>query len=321
MKCSANVPKNGKALNCIVCGLWCHLKCVVPSMSDETYNYFVQTNEQFGSTGWSCVNCNSGFKKLTGIVSELQKKVSAAESNIDKNAQNIEQHGLKVQVLEGKVESMEKICNNKELIERAVADKSKEWSKELHDREARKGNLLIHNVKEAGPDCTTSRAKREHDNDFIIELCNITETTCCVDTDIKFLARTGEKPKDGKPRPIIVGFRDVSIRDGIINGAYKLKGSSLDYIRVVPDLTKMQRNDEQALYAEAEKRNESLTGEDLNFQWLVVGPKGAKRLQKARKTERTRKRPNSRSPPNPRNRQNPRRHDTVDQEEVQQSAH
>ena len=303
MKCSANVPKNAKALSCTVCGLWCHQKCMVPTMGDEAFGFFVQANEQFGSTGWSCVNCNSAYKKLTGLVTELQKKVTTAEANIDKNKQAIEQQSLKVQLLESKVDVVEKECNNKELIEKAVADKSREWSREMSEREARKSHMIIHNAKEPGPEIATTNAKKDHDRDFVLELCNITETECCVDTDIKLINRTGEKPKDGKPRPILVGFRDAKIRDGILRGAYKLKNSSFDYLRVVPDLTKLQRDEEQALYKECEKRNDNMSGDDRGFQWIVVGTRGAKRLHKVRKTT---KRANSMSPQNPRSSARPR---------------
>ena len=169
----------------------------------------------------------------------------------------------------------------------------------MQDREARKANLIILNAAEPGPTFTTGTARKDHDLDFIRDLCDVTETKCCVDTEIKFINRTGEKPKDNKPRPIIVGFRDIATRDSILNNAYKLKGSTLEYLRVMPDLTKMQRSEEQELYDEVERRNAQLTGDELNFQWLVVGPKGGKRLRKVRKTQMRNKRRNSRSPPGP----------------------
>ena len=269
-------------------------------MADVAYGFFVQANEQFGSTGWSCVNCNSAYKKLTGMVTELQKKVSNAEANIDKNTGNIEQTGLKVQLLESRVDKMDKECNNKELIDKAVAEKSREWSRELQEREARKSHLLIHNAKEPGPEFTTNQAKKEHDRDFIMDLCNVTEVSCGVDVDIKFINRTGAMPADGKPRPIIVGFRDHNIRDNILKGAFRLKGNILDHLCVVPDLTKLQRTEEQTLYDEAELRNRNMSGDDQNLQWIVVGQKGAKRLHKVRKTGTNRqKRAHSRSPQNP----------------------
>ena len=115
-----------------------------------------------------------------------------------------------------------------------------------------------------------------------------------MDTEVKFVNRVGEKPKDGKPRPMIIGFRDISIRDDILKNAFKLKNSTFSHVRVVPDLTKMQRTEEQELFEEAGNRNENMTEPDsLNFEWRVVGQKGAKRLQKVRKL----KRPRPASPP------------------------
>ena len=235
-----------------------------------------------------------GIQKLMGIVTELQKKVTCAEGNIEKNATNIEQQGLRVNLLENKVETLVKENGNKELINAAVAEKSREWSRELQDRESRKGHLIVHNVREPGPECSLPLKRKEFDLDHIMELCNITEVECCVDTEVKFVNRVGEKPKDGKPRPMIIGFRDVSIRDSILKNTFKLKNSSFSHIRIVPDLTKLQRNEEQELTEEATQRNNNMSEpESLNFEWRLVGQKGAKRLQKVKKL----KRPRQTSPP------------------------
>ena len=42
---------------------------------------------------------------------------------------------------------------------------------------------------------------------------------CCIDTEVKFVNRVGEKPKDIKPRPMIIGFRDILIQDDILKNA------------------------------------------------------------------------------------------------------
>ena len=65
--------------------------------------------------------------------------------------------------------------------------------------------------------------------------------------------------------------------------AKNLRESSYKEVGIVPDLTVQQRREEQQLSEEADRRNrEELTTEDQtkNLKWLVVGPRGAKKIIK-----------------------------------------
>ena len=54
-------------------------------------------------------------------------------------------------------------------------------------------------------------------------------------------------------------------------------------VGIVPDLTPRQRKEEQNMSEEVEKKNEEvLSDEDKakNLRWLLVGPRGARRIIK-----------------------------------------
>ena len=101
------------------------------------------------------------------------------------------------------------------------------------------------------------------------------------ESDIKFINRLGER-KDNNIRPIVMGFRVQSIRDLLLNRAYRLKNSpNFSEVRVLPDLTPQQRKEEADLRVEADNRNAELKkAGNLSTEWRVVGGKGAKFLKK-----------------------------------------
>lgn len=84
---------------------------------------------------------------------------------------------------------------------------------------------------------------------------------------------------------MITGFRSAIdwSKSMVLKNTKRLAGGDLDHITICPDLTKLQRKEEDDMAKEAERRNaEELTEEDAskNLIWKVVGRKGQKRLIK-----------------------------------------
>ena len=72
------------------------------------------------------------------------------------------------------------------------------------------------------------------------------------------------------------------------------EGSQWRKVTIVPDLTKLQRKEEDDLCKEADDLNDRLSGEEAkNFMWRVVGRRGERRLVRTNKQreERTEDRP------------------------------
>jgi hypothetical protein len=103
---------------------------------------------------------------------------------------------------------------------------------------------------------------------------------------VKFCRRIGEKGEG--PRPLIAGFYTETDRSKVLRYGKYLSETEFKDVTVGPDLTKVQREEERDLKEEAERKNEELTEDDRskNLQWIVVGPKGEKRLIKAVQRER-----------------------------------
>ena len=95
------------------------------------------------------------------------------------------------------------------------------------------------------------------------------------------MSRLGEK-KDANIRPIVLGFRVQSVRDLLLNRAYRVRNSpNFSEVRVLPDLTTQQCKEEANLWAEADNRNSELKkAGNLGVEWRVIGGKGAKFLKK-----------------------------------------
>lgn len=73
------------------------------------------------------------------------------------------------------------------------------------------------------------------------------------------------------------------VKDRILDVARNLKETDMHEVGIVPDLTIQQRREEQQMVEEVERKNtEELSEEDAakNLKWLVVGPRGAKRIIK-----------------------------------------
>ena len=99
----------------------------------------------------------------------------------------------------------------------------------------------------------------------------------------------------------MIGFYNVDSKLKVLKAAKKLADlPRYEDLRIVPDLTKEQRCEEEELRKEAEKLNSEMNREEsLNFEYRLVGQKGEKRLvrsklqhqpnSKKRKKETTRK--------------------------------
>ena len=92
-----------------------------------------------------------------------------------------------------------------------------------------------------------------------------------------------------------MGLFSEADRSRLLRRAYRLAESAntaFNTVNVGPDLTRRQREKENGIWAEAEKRNEQLTEDDAakNLRWAVVGGRGEKRLIKtaARQNQRGR---------------------------------
>ena len=152
--------------------------------------------------------------------------------------------------------------------------------RELREQESRKNNIVIHNMMESNKG--TAMARKENDIVGIEELASTISVQFNRDR-IKFMKRLGEK-KEGKTRPLLVGFKNFDTKEEFLEQA-KLLDQEEDSWRDVylcPDLTFKQREEDERIRKEAEKLNSEHSEADvLNFEFRLVGRKGQKRMVKA----------------------------------------
>jgi hypothetical protein len=151
----------------------------------------------------------------------------------------------------------------------------------------------MHRVKEMSSERATGTERQEFDKKScakIFEALGLRMT----EKDIKFCRRVGEKGEES--RPLITGFYTEMERSILLRNARYLEDTDYSDVTVGPDLTRKQREEENELRREVERKNEELTEEDKskNLQWALVGGKGEKRLIKTVRKEWTRGRRASR---------------------------
>ena len=136
-------------------------------------------------------------------------------------------------------------------------------------------------MREAREEMRTGEERRKHDTDEcgkILRALHLEEEG--IDS-IKLCRRIGEVGQD--PWPLVVVLRLEETKRKLLEAARDLRGTELQDVGIVPDLTLQQRKEEQQMVEEVERRNEEdLTAEDRakNLQWMLVGPKGAKKIIK-----------------------------------------
>lgn len=116
---------------------------------------------------------------------------------------------------------------------------------------------------------------------YLAELFDVAKVKVNMDRDIKYVRRLGES-RTNNTRPLLVGFYDSNLQQSILRNARNLANTNFSEVSLCPDLTKRQRQEDTEVRKLCDQKNEARTGEDLNFLWKAVGPKGQKRAVRVR---------------------------------------
>jgi len=269
--CKQNVTKQTGGVKCSYCDLWCHAKCGDISPSH------LQTLQELEGSNWTCKHCRGVTKKIKQEINHIQLKQSEMRADIDANITNIQAQEVRIDKVEKKLE---------EVSQGKLIDLSKDAVfEELRERDARKENLVIHQVVEPPEALTRGWERKDHEITQVIRIfaflqCNI------IKEEIKFIYRPGERSESGRPRPIILCLKDPGAREYILANARKLANSEFNSISIIPDLTLQQRKEEEKLRKTTEKRNREMdSAEALNWEWVLIGMRGQRRLIKKKITQ------------------------------------
>ena len=269
--CDKDVGGKTGSVQCNFCDKWVHPVC--GNISKPHLEILIDNP----STTWTCKPCFGVSSKIKKEVQVLALKQEQSRKEIQINKEEIEKVKIRMDIVEKKVEEIDK--------DTIIKLGNEVVFKELRERESRKNNLVIHKVPELQGDSATNRDRRSHDIRKVLELFEFLD--CKVPSEeIKFIYRPGEIINLDRPRPVILRLNDPAARDYILAHTNRLANSNFSHISIVPDLTLQQRSEEEGLRKEAAKLNAELNEEEVgNWEWVTVGLRGQKRLIKRRVIE------------------------------------
>ena len=270
--CNKSAAKD--SILCNFCDFWHHAtpECMVTHTPDQILMLKELCKDR---TCWSCYKCSEIMKKLNGRLAAVEKELKTVKTDIVEVKQKQSTTDKKVDTVEKDVQEIKKIVkSNTENTKTSIMS-------EVNQREMRKTNLIVHGLKEPEVDAAAHRdVIQEKEKEGLNSLFDsMTLKSAEVNKDIKFRRRLGEK-KDNKPRPLLIGFKNISERNLVMETSFKTKNLRVSF---TADLTKMQREDNDKLRKEVEQLNgDEPSDESGDYRWKVVGPPEMLRKAKTR---------------------------------------
>jgi len=228
-----------------------------------------------GAAYWACRSCVAYSQGITQKVKAVEREIENIKTDVKANKEGVKNIEATVEELKRQVEM------NKTNIENAVTAAERRMGSEWREREIRRKNVVVHRLTEPGDDCRTAEERRQQDRancGLLFGQIGLGE----LEQEIKTCRRLGERGRED--RPLIVVLKTEEAKRKLLENAYKLGDTDYNEATIVPDLTPMQRKEEDDMRSEADRKNaEELTEEDQakNLKWMLVGPRGEKRLIKA----------------------------------------
>ncbi len=142
--------------------------------------------------------------------------------------------------------------------------------------------MIFHGIQELQGENSTYRERNDWDKASIGNILKELRVDVREDA-VKFCKRIGEI--GNAPRPLLTGFHMESDKLNLMRVAKNLENTVFSDVKIAPDLTKRQREEEAELKKEAEKRNKNLSESDMskNLHWVVVRARGERHLTKERR--------------------------------------
>ena len=292
---------NEDSINCDVCGIWLHQPC--SNVSPEEWKIIKGKNESITFTCEKCVSLKGqNFALIRELKSDLTKviernnashqqliqanneillksieamKIEMLNTMDTKIEQKINEFAAKNEkIIEDKIQaklpSSSELANETIKIEEKIKHQVTESFDELADRESRKNNIILFNLKESLK--TNEEEALTEDLNHIKEIIKITNPniheTLAKKLNENNIYRMGSKPEvadnenPAKQRPVKLTLPDEKTKFQVIKNSFKLKScSTYPKIGLRMDLTKKQQIEDKQLRQEVERRKAN--GEDV----------------------------------------------------------
>ncbi len=208
----------------------------------------------------------------------LSNRLSTIEQQVnnDKDTKDLSK------LLEAKLKEQQEIINQRgNSTEKSMSDAMKE----MEDRDRRKNNIVIHNIGESGE--PEGEARKSHDEEMIKKLF---KEHLGIDVQPKrdnnqkpMIHRLGKKT-EGKSRSLKITLLPDDVPK-VLRNAKKLSlatDANIKKIVIKPDLTPMQREEEQKLVKEKNEKNKEALSKNERADWIIQRWKVVRRPAQAK---------------------------------------
>ena len=205
-------------------------------------------------------------------IATLEKEKITLEKKVEKNEVRTEK------VREGLQEVGKEVENG---MEKAKEEAKIGMRTEMKDQEERSVNVVIYGIEESKEEAAEKR--KEEDKRHVEAVAEKIGVEIKGEIEVKFRAGKKSDGVDARPRPMIVKVVDDETRGRLLRNASRLsRVTEMKKVFIAPDLTWEQREEarkeEKKMRDEAEKKTEEAKKEGGNEKYLVVGPRGRRRI-------------------------------------------
>ena len=202
---------------------------------------------------------------LNTSVASMGTKLEGVSGEVKKLSQAVAELGPRVRLIEEKCAAVEKQCDE---LNSSVAEVRSNALKEIHEIEAKRGNLVFFGIPEASD--SHQGSPRDQDVKVVDE---VVELLAGAKKPFELKFRIGKK--QDRPRPILVRMRDQSDKDSLLSKAHTLsQHPTFKKVFIQPDLTRNQREQVQRIESEltntAATRNADLKNGE-GWKWAIRG--------------------------------------------------
>lgn len=280
LKCEKHVKKNDFAIQCNMCELWIHKQCA--KMEDVLFEHLVKQEKLYGYVSWACTSCSSFSAKLSAGLKKVDERLTKVEATVDTHTGELIEVKASVEDALAKVDGV--IADRATLKGEVQSETADLLFGEIKERENRRNNVIVHGLKEPDGKIKDAELRIKADLKVISDLFAQLSLDLKPEEHVKFARRLGERPTGDGSRPLLMGCITPEVRERILSNSRKLaEKKEWENVTVVADLTKRQREEENALRNEAVRLNTERTDEEAkNWEWKVVGRRGSRRLIKGK---------------------------------------
>ena len=154
LRCRRAVTTDTKSVQCQTCEFWVHVDC--QGISDELFNILVDP-EKYGGVCWNCDSCLASTARLERHLKSFEARVNQVEAATAKTSSDLK-------VVDAKVDNLRRDLETVKAKSRETEEKMDDryvTSEEYRERESRKTNIVLHRVREPGPEARLYEERKQ----------------------------------------------------------------------------------------------------------------------------------------------------------------